>query len=257
MNRSLPALVLLAVLVGVAPAWAHPFVRGGELPVDSLATLTLAMAHGCGSEVAGEGAVTTEVAVEVPDWLRIVEVPEPEGWQVALEGPADDVEVVVFTDAGAGQPAPDLDLEVVATGTPGEVAYLRVSQACGDDGYRWIGTPDDPAEHPAVRVTFADPDPQSPPPPQPEPTPAPEPEPTPAPEPEPTPAPEPAPEREPDPLPDPDATQAPEPQELAAEDLAEEDRSGVGTVVVIAGAVLVVLGVGALLIARRRRTPAG
>lgn len=255
MSRSLPALVLLAVLLSAAPAVAHPFVRGGELPVDSLATLTLALAHGCGSEVAGQGAVTTQVAVEVPDWLRLVEVPEPDGWQVTLEGPADDVEVVVFTAAGAAQPAPDFDLEVVATGTPGEVVYLRVNQACDDDGYRWIGTPDEPAEHPAVRVTFTDPDPQSPPPPPPpvEPDPAPEPAPDPAPEPDPEPAPPPEPEpAQPDP-----AERDPQPEQEAVADLAQDAGTGAGPVVLTVVALLVALGVGALLIARRRRTPAG
>lgn len=157
-------LALVLLLLVVAPAAAHPGIRGGEVPVDSLATMTLATYHGCGTHDGAEEAATTALTLEVPDWLRVVDVPA-DGWELTLE--RDDtgrVTVVTWEDDEPATIAPDVDLAVVATGEPGETRYLRVLQTCGEQTDRWIGTPDDPADQPAVRVTLADPDPDSPPP---------------------------------------------------------------------------------------------
>lgn len=157
------ATVLVAVLVMAVPAAAHPFFRGGEAPVDSLATLTLDLAHGCASETAGEGDPTDEVALEVPGWMRVVAVDEPEGWTVDVE--VDDegfAAVVVWEDAGGAEPAPAFDLDVVVDGEPGEERFVSVFQACDDVQYRWIGTPDAPADDPAVRLRLIDADPDAP-----------------------------------------------------------------------------------------------
>ena len=165
-RRGLVAALGVTLLVA-APAAAHPFVRGGELPVDSLATMTLAMAHGCGGDGGGEEEPTTEVALEVPDWLRIVEVAETDGYTSELETDADGtVTAVVWNVDGEGEPAPDFDLDVVATGTEGDERYLGVFQACAEGSYRWVGTPDEPADDPAIGVTLlaADPDSPAPPP---------------------------------------------------------------------------------------------
>lgn len=160
-------LALVLLLLVVAPAAAHPGVRGGELPVDSLATMTLATNHGCGTHDDAEEAATTSLTLEVPDWLRVVEVPA-DGWELTLE--RDDrgrTTVVTWEDDDASTVAPDVDLEVVATGAPGETRYLRVLQTCGELVERWIGTPDEPADQPAVRVALGVPDPDAPaPPPQ-------------------------------------------------------------------------------------------
>ena len=164
--RSLVAAASLTVLVAV-PASAHPFISEGALPVDSLATMRLNMAHGCGGDDGGAEAVTTEVALEVPDWLRVVEVPEADGYATELET-ADDgtVTTVVWTAAGEAVPAPAFDLDVVASGEPGETRHLAVFQGCENDSYRWVGTPDDPADDPAVNVALIEPDPDAPPPPE-------------------------------------------------------------------------------------------
>lgn len=164
--RSLVAAASLTVLVAV-PASAHPFISEGALPVDSLATMRLNMAHGCGGDGGGAEAVTTEVALEVPDWLRVVEVPETDGYAAELET-ADDgtVTTVVWTAAGEAVPAPAFDLDVVASGEPGETRHLAVFQGCENDSYRWVGTPDDPADDPAVNVALVEPDPDAPPPPE-------------------------------------------------------------------------------------------
>lgn len=169
LRRSI-ALTVVLTFVLAGPASAHPFFRGGEVPVDSLATLTLAMAHGCGSEGEGQGDATTDVAIEVPDWLRIVDVPEPDGWLVELEAGEDGRTAVVNWVADGGEePAPEFDLDVVARGEVGEERYVSVFQACGDFVYRWVGTPDEPADDPAVRLTLVEADPSSPPPPEPDP----------------------------------------------------------------------------------------
>jgi uncharacterized protein YcnI len=161
-----PILATLGVLLLAGPAAAHPFFRGGEAPVDSLAELSLQLAHGCGTETGGEGADTTEVSLEVPDWMRIVDVPEPDGWQVDLERDvAGRVQVVTWRTSAPTEPAPSFSFEAVLEGEPGEERYLRVFQACGDLVERWVGTPDEPADDPAVRLTLSDPDPDRPAPP--------------------------------------------------------------------------------------------
>ncbi|MFA9431643.1 hypothetical protein [Egicoccus sp. AB-alg2] len=156
-----------ATLLLAAPASAHPFVRGGEVPVDSLATITLAMAHGCGGDGGGEEEPTLEVALEVPEWLRVVEVADTEGYTAEVETAADGtVDAVVWTADGEGELAPDLDLDVVASGEEGDERYLAVFQGCENASYRWVGTPDEPAEDPAIGVTLTAADPDSPPPPE-------------------------------------------------------------------------------------------
>jgi uncharacterized protein YcnI len=162
--RALLLAAALLVLV-VAPAAAHPGVRGGELPVDSLATMTIATNHGCGTHDEGEEEATTGLALEVPAWLRIVEVPT-DGWEVALErdGAGRVVAVTWDTDAPATI-APDVALDVVATGQPGETHDLRVIQTCGELTERWVGTRDEPADQPAVRVELVESPPDALPPP--------------------------------------------------------------------------------------------
>jgi uncharacterized protein YcnI len=182
-RRRAGVLAVAGALLVAGPASAHPFVRGGELPVDSLATMTLAMAHGCDSETSGEGDPTTDVSMEVPDWLRVVEVAQEDGWAVELEEDTEGVlQVVTWTSDGAEEPAPDFDLDVVASGEVGETLYLRIFQACDEFVYRWVGTPDDPADDPAIGVTLIEPDASAPPPPEPEPEPEPDPESEPAPD---------------------------------------------------------------------------
>jgi uncharacterized protein YcnI len=176
-SRVMRRAVLLAAgtsLLLAGPASAHPFIQGGEAPVDSLAELTLDLAHGCASETAGEGDPTTEVALEVPEWMRIVDVPEPDGWSVTLEPDDVEVEVVTWANPDSDVPAPELTFEAVVSGDPGDERFLAVFQACDDFSYRWIGTPDEPADDPAIRLRLVAADPDRPAPPEPEPEPEPE-----------------------------------------------------------------------------------
>jgi len=181
-------VVLASALALATPALAHPYVvGGGRVPVQSLATIELDLAHGCGVEGAGTGPDTDEVALDVPGWLRIVDVPVPDGWDVTVEET-----LVVWEAAGASEPAPRFPLDVVVDGEAGETRHLRVSQRCGDTVERWIGTPDEPAEQPAVRLLLEPSDPDRPAPPLP--APPPQPEPAPGPDDAPVVAPAPAPE---------------------------------------------------------------
>ncbi|MCC5947284.1 MAG: hypothetical protein JJT89_02415 [Nitriliruptoraceae bacterium] len=160
---STAALTLALSVLLVLPAAAHPFIRGGEAPVDSLASLQLDLAHGCASETAGEGDPTTEVALEVPEWMWIAAVPEPDGWEVSFETDPEGFATVVVWDArDATEPAPVFDLDVVVEGEAGEERFLSVFQACDDFSYRWIGTPDEPADDPAIRLRLVAADPDAP-----------------------------------------------------------------------------------------------
>lgn len=160
-------LVLAATALAGAPAGAHPFLRGGgEVPVDSLATVTLDLAHGCGSEADGMGEDTLEVALEVPPWLRVVAVAEQPAYRHELEVVDGRTAVVTWTAAGASEPAPAFELDVVATGTVGETRHLAVFQGCENGSHRWIGTPQEPADEPAVNVRLVAADPARPAPPE-------------------------------------------------------------------------------------------
>lgn len=167
----LPAAVvtlLAAVLMVVfaVPAAAHPFILGGgEIPVDSLATITLDLAHGCGSEGSGTGQDSLEVALEVPEWLRVVEVADHPGYRHDVEVAQGRIVVVTWRADGGPSPAPAFELDVVASGPAGESRHLAVFQACVDSSHRWIGTPDAPADDPAIDVRLVAADPERPAPP--------------------------------------------------------------------------------------------
>jgi uncharacterized protein YcnI len=158
------------VLAGALPASAHPFFTdGATAPAGSLTTLTLAMAHGCGTEQDAGGDPTLEVAIEVPAAFSYLEPGEVEGYEVSVEGDEPGrPEVVTWTATDGGEPAPELVMDAVVEGDEGDEIYLAVFQGCDDFAYRWVGTPDEPADDPAVRLTLTAPDPDAPPPPTPE-----------------------------------------------------------------------------------------
>ncbi|MTV25182.1 DUF1775 domain-containing protein [Nitriliruptoraceae bacterium ZYF776] len=160
------ALAGVASLVLATPAAAHPFFRDADqVPANSLTTLTLAMAHGCQSESAGEGDPTLEVAVEVHERFSYVEPIDEDGYEASVETDDDgNPTTLVWTATGDGEPAPDVEFDVVVDGEPGDEVYVSVFQGCADFEYRWIGTPDEPADDPAVRLVLTDEDPDSPPP---------------------------------------------------------------------------------------------
>jgi uncharacterized protein YcnI len=155
-----------SLLCSALPAGAHPFFTdGATVPASSLGSLTLAMAHGCGTESEGGGDPTTEISMEVPEQVSFIEPQDVEGYEVALEGDEGAVpDVVTWTAIDDGEAAPELPIDLVVDGAEGDEVFVRVFQGCDGFEYRWIGTPDDPADEPAVVLTLAAEDPDSPPP---------------------------------------------------------------------------------------------
>lgn len=254
------ALAGAASLVLASPAAAHPFFRDADqVPANSLTTLTLAMAHGCGDEAAGGGDPTLEIAVEVPESFSYVEPldEEDEGYEASVETDAEGQPVaLVWTATGDGVPAPDVELDVVVDGAPGDEVYVSVFQACADFEYRWIGTPDEPAEDPAVRLVLTDEDPESPPPVvEEEPEPEPEEDPTEEPA---DPTDDPADPAE-DPVDEPDAPETGDPADDAAELDDAEDAAEEGGFpwIPLAVVLVVVVVLGGVLAARTRAKAAG
>jgi uncharacterized protein YcnI len=169
---------VVSTLLLAAPAAAHPFFEPREVPADSLATVSLAMAHGCAAADAdgdeahdraeeGDEEPTREVAVEVPEQVAYVEPAEADGWELDLETDDGRVAVILWSaEEGTDVPAPEFELDVVVAGESGDEVHWRVMQACDEGVYRWVGTPDQPAEDPAVTMALTDPDPDAPPPPR-------------------------------------------------------------------------------------------
>lgn len=169
-----------ATLLLAGPAGAHPFLEPDEVPVDSLAEVSLDLAHGCGAEDAGGHAhddgvdgeePTREVAIEVPAAVSWVDPAGADGWDLEVEGGADPAgdasgDVIVYTaQEGTDEPAPRFDLAVVHRGEVGDEVHWRVMQACDDATHRWVGTEEEPAADPAITVTLVEADPDAPPPP--------------------------------------------------------------------------------------------
>ncbi len=165
-GRASAVASLLTLLVATA-ASAHPFFRDGEAPVRSLATITLDLAHGCtadGGHDQDAQSATTAVAVELADAVTFAEPHPSDGWVVEVEQADDRVEVVTWTADGGAEPAPAFDLDVVLEGDEGDDIWFRVVQSCDEQVHRWVGTPDRPADEPAVSLALTAPDPDRPPP---------------------------------------------------------------------------------------------
>lgn len=166
-----PTATAALVLAVVLPAGAHPaFVGGATAPAGSLTTLTLEIAHGCAAEDLEDSEPTTEVALEVPDAFVHIEPLAVDGYEASTEGGSGAVpDVVTWTATDGAIPAPELPMEVVVDGEAGDELYVRVIQRCEGDAFRWVGTPQEPADDPAVLLTLTAPDPDAPPPPAEEP----------------------------------------------------------------------------------------
>lgn len=155
MSRFTRVLVtaVCAVVATALPAAAHPaFDPAEDVPRGTPVDLTLRMAHGCGPD---ETAPTIEVAARVPDAAFDV-VPLPKrGWEAEVEEEGGTATLVWTLVDGAEEPAPSFELTATLAGDRGQTVYWEVFQSCGEAGeYRWIGTPDDPAEDPAVTLTL-------------------------------------------------------------------------------------------------------
>lgn len=173
-------VALIALLLLAGPASAHPSIEGGEAPVNSLASLTLDLGHGCPADGAdgghddghgdegghshgGEELPTTEVALQVPEGMWIFDVDGVDAYEVSFERDDDGtIEVVVWEATNGAVPAPRFPIDVVIEADEGDELYLGVFQACDDFIYRWVGTPDEPADDPAIALQLVAADPDAP-----------------------------------------------------------------------------------------------
>jgi uncharacterized protein YcnI len=151
----------VALLVATArTALAHPAFGPSEVPIEGQRQVSLHLAHGCGAD---ESAPTIEVAVQPPPVVRDVVPGDKSGWEVTVErDDAGRIETITWTNPDSGEAAPSLPLTVTTGGDDvelGDKVYWKVFQSCGEAGeFRWIGTPDDPAEEPAVTMTLVEAD---------------------------------------------------------------------------------------------------
>ena len=160
------ALTAVFVLLSATSAMAHPFITdGATLPAASLKTMTLEMGHGCGNEAEGGGDPTLEVAMQVPEQVSFIEPLDTDGYDAGVEtGDDGNIEVVTWTATEGGVAAPAVPMNIVVEGAEDDEVYFKVFQGCGDFEYRWVGTPDEPADDPAILLTLEAPDPSAPPP---------------------------------------------------------------------------------------------
>lgn len=169
--RRATGVAAVAVVSTASGALAHPFITdGATVRAASLTTMTLEMGHGCGDEAGGGSDPTLEVAMEVPGEVSYIEPLDTDGYEASVEADADGrPEVVTWTATDGGVAAPAVPMDLVIDGEEGDELFLKVFQGCEDFEYRWVGTPDDPADNPAVALTLGPPDPEAPPAPSPEP----------------------------------------------------------------------------------------
>ncbi len=166
MRLRLLSVGVLAVWLLPAAAFAHPFVPDA-VPVDSAATLTLDMAHGC---VAAEqdhasqaGEPTREVGVRFPDAISVRMVVDDGGFTVVdakRDGAFDDW--TLLAPDGVDIAAPVFTFAVVVDASASDTLWLQVYQRCDTGKHQWVATPDAPDGEPGVRVRLAAADPAAP-----------------------------------------------------------------------------------------------
>lgn len=160
------ALAVLAALLVPAAASAHVTVSPTDAPAEGYAMLEFVVPHGC------EEAPTTSIAVKMPPQVISATPGVVPGWEIkAKEGklpkPAEQhgetitegVREVTWT---GGPLAPDqlqqFPLSVAFSGAEGDVAEFKVIQSCaGGAETAWIqSTPEggEEPEHPAPAVTL-------------------------------------------------------------------------------------------------------
>jgi len=147
-------------------AFAHPFVLG-DVPVQSAATLSVDMAHGCAApdaaHAAGDGEVTREVAVRFDPAVSVRTVVDADGMTVVSAIRTDTYDEWTFVaPEGLAVPAPVITFSVVVDAAPTDTLWLQVFQGCDTIEHRWVATPDAPSGEPGVRVSLTAADPAAP-----------------------------------------------------------------------------------------------
>lgn len=149
-----------------AVALAHPFVAE-TVPVQSAATLTLNLSHGCvaddGSHSDGDGEPTREIAVRFPDEVSVRTVADADGFTVEPPKVTDTYdEWTLRASDGVDVPAPVIVFAVVIDAAPTDTVWLQVFQGCDTVEHRWIATPNAPGGEAGVEVQLTAADPTAP-----------------------------------------------------------------------------------------------
>jgi len=149
-----------------AAALAHPFVAE-TVPVQSAASLTLNLAHGCvaagGTHSDGDGEPTREIAVRFPLSVSVRTVSDAAGFTVEPPQATDTYdEWTLRAQDGVDVPAPVIVFAVVIDAEPSDAVWLQVFQGCDTVEHRWIATPDAPSGEPGVQVGLSEADPTAP-----------------------------------------------------------------------------------------------
>lgn len=160
----LTALIIGVLVVTPTAAAAHPAFTPKEVPAGDRYDVDLVIPHGCGVEgerptEGDEASPTVEIAVGLTDRLTAIEPRVVEGWTTEVEESGDGPSAVVWRDDGGATTEPiTLPLTITLVGEAGAHVDVPVFQRCvNDEAFRWIGTPDEPADLPAARLTVAQP----------------------------------------------------------------------------------------------------
>ena len=169
-------LVVVSAMAGrfllvAAPALAHVTADPGEITAGDYAMINLRVPHGC------DGAATTSVTVQIPDTVASVTPQFIPGWDVeTTTGPlAEPVELHGETvDEGirevtwsGGTPIPDgvffdFGISALMPDASGETLYFPTVQTCGETETAWVEVPEEGGDGhdletpvPAVTLTAA------------------------------------------------------------------------------------------------------
>lgn len=153
LRRGVATALVLLVLTATA-ALAHPSFNPNELPAGEAVDAVLVVPHGCNPEggMPEEGAASPTILFDLQLTDRVVEFEahEIEGWSIER---ISDAEVRwTATDGGTTDPI-EFPVTITIDGPVGEQIHLSAFQECEQGAFRWIGTPDDEAEFPAVELT--------------------------------------------------------------------------------------------------------
>lgn len=158
MSRCATRLVSLTAALALLPATtalAHPSFDPNRVPGGQSIEATLVVPHGCGADggMPGEdgGNATTLFELQLSDAVAEFVPGEVDGWDVSRDG-----DVVTWADAGGATTDPiQLPVTFTVTGETDEEVFLSAYQRCAEGGeFRWIGTPDQPADFPAVKLVL-------------------------------------------------------------------------------------------------------
>lgn len=153
--RRASALAVGLTLLTAGAALAHPSFDPNQVPAGEAVETTLVIPHGCapGGGMPGEdgGNPTTLVELQLTDAIAAFAARDVAGWDLSRDG-----DVVTWRDAGGATTDPlELPVSLTITGAAEDELYLSVYQQCEAGGeFRWIGTPDREADHPAVKLTL-------------------------------------------------------------------------------------------------------